>query len=148
MKSLKSFMRSQENEIVKANAPDSFKDDKGKPLEMEIKVLTTAEIRKLRKAYDKKKIAYGKNGEPIIQNGSLVYEDEYDGDKFIQHILVESLVFPDLKDAELMNFYKCVDVTEMPRLVFSKADEYDEVIKTVLGVQGIGKKATIEDAKN
>jgi hypothetical protein len=148
MKSLKSFMRSQENEIVKVKAPDSFKDSKGNVEEFEIKVLTTAEIRKLRKAYDKKKIAYDKNGAPIIQDGNIIYESEYDSDRFIQHIIAESLIYPDLKSPELMDFYKCHDITEMPRLVFSRADEYDEVIKTILSVQGIGKKATVEDAKN
>ena len=39
-------------------------------------------------------------------------------------MIVEALQYPNLKDKELMEYYKCVDITDMPLKVFQNADEY------------------------
>ena len=51
-----------------------------------------------------------------------------------------------------MKFYNCVDLTEMPQLVFSRADEYAQVSRAVLTALGIIEAPQddelVEDAKN
>lgn len=151
-KNLSYFMREQKEEIVKAPAPDSFKDENGKPIEMEIRLLSTEKIRKINEKYRDRKIAFDKSDRPYINNGEVVFQSESDTGRALRHIIAEALVYPDLKDKEIMDFYKCYDITEMPMLVFSKQGEYDYVFRTVMTALGIIEKSEndneLDTAKN
>lgn len=154
-KNLKYFMRERSDEVVTVPGPDTFKDETGKPINLEIKVLSAAEIRKIDEGYRRRSIALDKKGSPYIANGEVVFKVEKDNAKAMRHIIVEALVYPDLKDKALMDFYKCVDVTDMPQLVFSRADEYASVSKSVFAVLGLGgevgdtdESADFDAAKN
>lgn len=153
VKDLKYFMRKQELEIIKALGPDTFKDENGKTIELEIKVLPQIEISKINDRYEKKGIATDKKGNPIVSGGEVVWKKERDNERALRHVIVEALEYPNLKDPELMKFYDCVDVTEMPLLVFSRTDEYTQVLKTVMIALGLREKddtdeENIEEAKN
>ena len=65
-------------------------------------------------------------------------------------MIVEALVYPDLKDKKLMEFYKCHDVTDMPFHVFSTSSEYTHVSNAVMSVIGlsINEEEDGEIAKN
>ena len=149
---LKFFMRSHEQEIVTAPAPESFKDDDGNVIDLEIRVLSNKEIQDINNKYRRRSIATDKKGNPLVANGEVIWKTEKDNARATRHIIVEALQYPDLKDKELMDFYKCVDVTEMPTLVFSKADEYAHVSRAVLTALGIidepEDSTLVEDAKN
>ena len=150
-KDLKYFMRKQEDEIVTAPAPPSFKDEKGNPVNLEIKVLGNAEIQRINDSYRTRAMATDRKGNPLISMGEIVWKTDRDSAKASRHILVEALVYPNLKDKELMSYYKCTDVTDMPMLVFSKADEYAHVSRAVMMALGLGDFAEDEDlqeAKN
>ena len=146
-KDLKYFMRPTEPEIITAPGPESFKDSEGKTIDFEIKVLTQSSITKINDRYKRRTMATDKKGNPLINGNTLVYKEEDD------HLIVEALQYPDLSDPELMKHYNCVDVTEMPLLVFSKPDEYAHVVNIVLsalGMTGVNEDnaAEVEDAKN
>lgn len=151
-KDLKFFMRPRKEEIVTVPGPESFKDDEGNILDLEIRVLTQKEIRDINEKYRRRSIATDKKGQPYISNGEVVYKVEKDNERATQHIIVEALQFPNLKDKELMDFYHCVDITEMPQIVFSRADEYTHVTRAVLTALGImdapEDDELIDDAKN
>lgn len=151
-KDLKYFMRSTEDEIVTAPGPDTFRDEDGNIIMFEIKVLSQAEITKINNMYRRRGAATDKKGNPLIANGEIVWKTEKDNAKATRHMLVEALQYPDLKDKDLMDYYKCVDVTEMPLLVFPKADEYQHVLKIVMQALGLQSPVTdeddLEDAKN
>ena len=151
-KDLKFFMRSVEPEVVTAPGPDSFKDDEGNVINFEIKVLTQAEIQKINNMYRKRSMATDKKGNPLIAMGEVVWKTEKDSARAARHLIVEALQYPDLKDKDLMAHYGCVDVTEMPLLVFPKADEYSHVSRIVMSALGLGGFATdeetLEAAKN
>lgn len=137
-KDLKYFMRECKDEIVSVPGPGSFKDADGKVINLEVKVLSAAEIRKIDEGYRRRSIATDKKGSPYIVNGEVVFKTEKDNAKAMRHIIVEALVYPNLKDKGLMDHYKCVDVTDMPQLVFSRADEYAAMSKAVFAVLGLG----------
>ncbi|MGN0613036.1 MAG: hypothetical protein ACI4JB_03970 [Porcipelethomonas sp.] len=144
-KNLSYFMREQKEETVKAKAPESFRDENGNPLEMEIRLLSTDKIRKINEKYRDRKIAFDKSDRPYINNGEVVFQSESDTGRALRHIIAEALVYPDLKDKELMDFYKCYDITEMPLMVFSKQSEYDYVFRTVMTALGIIEKSENDD---
>lgn len=152
-KDLKYFMRNTEPEIVTAPGPDTFKDEEGNVIPFEIKVLSQAEIQKINDNYRKRSIATDKKGNPLIAGGEVVWKTESNNSKATRHMIVEALQYPNLKDKELMDYYKCVDVTDMPLHVFPKPDEYAHVLRIVTSALGLGdspvnEDETVEEAKN
>lgn len=151
-KDLKYFMRSKEPEIVTVPGPKTITDEDGNVLPLEIRVLSQQEISKINDGYREKSIATDKKGNPLIYMGEVVWMTEKDSARASRRIIVEALQFPDLKDKELMAYYGCVDVTEMPLKVFPKADEYQYVSKMVMQALGlmspVSDKEDLEAAKN
>ena len=151
-KDLKYFMRDHKDEIVSVPGPDSFVDDKGEVINLEIKVLSQAEITRINQNYRKRTIATDKKGQPYIAAGEVVFKTEKDNARATRHIIVEALQYPNLKDKELMEFYNCTDETDMPTLVFNRADEYAHVTRAVMTALGLMEGQTddevISDAKN
>ena len=149
---LKYFMREREEQIISVPGPETFIDENGNALDLEIRVLSNTEIQKINNNYRKRSIATDKKGQPYIANGEVVFKTEKDSAKAARHIIAEALVFPDLKDKGLMEFYHCSDITEMPELVFSRADEYAHVTRavfTALGlIDGVPDDEVIGEVKN
>lgn len=97
-------------------------------------------------------MATDKKGNPLIAMGEVVWKIEKDNAKASRHIIVEALVFPNLKDPELMKYYGCVDVTDMPLKVFPRSDEYQHVSQMVMQALGLASAVNddeeLEAAKN
>jgi len=145
-KDLKFFMREQKEEIVTAPAPSSFIDDEGKPIELEIKVIGQARIQELFANYRKRSVATDKKGTPYITpSGEVAFKTERDSQRAVRHIIAEALVYPNLQDPDLMKYYNCADITDMPLKVFAKADEYSHVSQMVMSALGYGTEPQSED---
>lgn len=114
-KNLKYFMReaAEVEKVVTVPAPESFKDENGKVIQLEVKVLSSERIRAINEAYHTHTVALDKKGNPYINGGNVVFRDERDNAKATRHILVEALQYPKLDDPELMKYYNCVDITQM-----------------------------------
>lgn len=156
-KDLKYFMResAKTEEIVTAPGPDTILDEDGKVIELEIKILNQAAIQKINEGYRKRSIATDKKGQPYIANGEVVFKVEKDSGRAVRHIIAEALVYPNLKDPELMKFFECQDITEMALKVFPRADEYAHVSRVVMAALGMGPAeapqdddSEVNDAKN
>lgn len=143
-KNLKYFMRDTKDEIVTAPGPDNFKDENGKVIDFEIKVLSQETINKINEAYRKRSMATDKKGNPLIAMGEVVWKVEKDNARASRHIIAEALQYPNLKNPELMKHYGCADMTEMPLKVFSRADEYQHVSRIVM--QALGLMETPDDS--
>ena len=148
-KNLKYFMReaSDVEKVVTVPAPESFKDENGKVIQLEVKVLSSERIREINEAYHTRSIALDGKGNPYISGGNVVFRDERDNAKATRHIIVEALQYPKLNDPELMKYYNCVDVTMMPEKVFSRADEFAHVTRGVMALLGIGGQLSEEEQK-
>lgn len=156
-KDLRAFMResSKTEEIVTAPGPDTILGEDGKPVKLEIKVLSAGTIQKINDNYKKRSMAVDKKGNPIVSGGEVVFKSERDNFKASMHMLVEALVYPDLKDPDLMAFYDCHDITEMPFNVFPRSDEFAHVNRVVMAALGLGneleqeeKEETLDEIKN
>lgn len=156
-KNLKYFMRKEakEEQIFEVPGLESIKDENGKVVPLKIKKLHNETVANINDMYVTKTPAKDNKGNFIVQNGELVYKVERDRAKATRHILVEALVEPDLKDKELMDFFNCVDITNMPLKVFPDNDEYAYVSRKVMEVIGLidaeseeKDEKDVEDAKN
>lgn len=154
MNSIKAFMRkkAKEEEVVSVYAPESFIDENGEKVVMQVKRLSTNRVNQIYEIYNKQVVARDEEGQPIIRNNRIVKDFKQDTEGNINRLIIESLVFPNLRDPELMKFYSCVDVMEMPHAVFASKDEYDYVRDVVLSLastlSGDESKYIIGEAKN
>lgn len=148
-KNLKYFMReaAEVEKVVTVPAPESFKDENGKVIQLEVKVLSSERIRAINEGYHTHTVALDKKGNPYINGGNVVFRDERDNAKATRHILVEALQYPKLDDPDLMKYYNCVDITQMPEKVFSRADEFAHVTRVVMALLGIGGQLSEEEQK-
>ena len=84
--------------------------------------------------------------------GEVLFVVDNDREKALSHIIAEALVYPDLKDEELMKSYDCFDFTDMPSLVFDDINDYNYVAEVVMKVCGMASAESedeeIEEAKN
>lgn len=146
-KSLKYFMRpeAKEEQTVFAPGPDTILGEDGKPITLEIRVLHNDSIRKINESYRTRRMATDKKGNPIVANGEVVYRVEKDSARAARHIIAEALVYPNLKDKELQEFFNCYDMVEMVDKVFPSADEYNHVSRVVLAALGLGPAIEVED---
>lgn len=153
-KDLRYFMREEAKveQIVTVPGPESIKDENDNVIQLEIKQLHNDTIAKINEMYESKTPLKDKKGNFIVQNGNVVYKVERDRSKAARHLMVEALAYPDLKDKKLMEYFGCVDITEMPLKVFPTNKEYGHVSKQVLKVLGLTEEddeaKETEDAKN
>ena len=98
MSDIKAFLKPNKEvkENVKVIVSDGFKDEKGKPIPFEIKALTAMEDEAIRNACMKKVQVIGKKNQ---------YTSELDSNRYIRLLCTNSVVFPNLKDAELQDSY-------------------------------------------
>lgn len=152
-KDLKYFMRKKDPEIVKVPGPDTFKDENGKVIDLEIKVLPMEKVQEIYDLYTEKTLVVDKEGQPKVNsNGEAIWKVKKNNQKASRHVVAEALQYPNLKDEKLMEYYGCHEYAEMPVKVFSSFDEYNHVLRAVMRAIGLMEKpnedSDIEAAKN
>ena len=154
-KSLKYFMREEnkKEQIVEVPGPDTYKDEKGNVIMLQVRKLSQQKITEINEMYKSRVLVKDKKGNPLVVNGTAVFRDDKDSNKSARHLMVEALAYPDLRDKELMEFYNEVDVTNMPYHVFRSSAEFTHVSRKIMEVLDMidpdeedGKE--IDDAKN
>lgn len=119
----------------------SLCDEEGNPLEWEFRHITSKENNRLRNEATKDIPVPGK---------ANMYRQKVDTDKYIASLLVASIVYPDLYDAELQDSY---GVKKPDDLLFAMVDdpgEYMELISYIQTLQGFDTtfEDEVEEAKN
>lgn len=155
-KNLKYFMRpeAKEERIFEVPGPDTIKDEKGAVVSLQIKQLHNDKIVEINSMYKTKAPMKDKKGNYVVQNGQVVFKSDTDVAKINRRLIVEALAYPNLKDEDLMKYFDCMEITDMPLKVFSTNEEYGYVQKKVFEILGLTDSAEeetkqeIEDAKN
>lgn len=153
-KSLSYFMRdtAKKQEIIEVHGIDSIKDENGNVVPFKIKILTKKEIEDIYEHYRTRTLLYDKKGKPVIDRGQAVFDVRTDSSKALRRVIADALVYPNLKDEELMKFFECYDFADMPVKVFPNPKEYEQVEQMVLSVLGIldedNSEGEVQDAKN
>ena len=155
-KNLKYFMRpeAKEEKIIEIPGPDTIRDEKGEVVKLQVRQLHNDKILEIHSMYKTKAPLKDKKGNYVVQGGQVVFRVETDTEKVNRRLLVEALAYPDLKDEELMKYFDCLEITDMPLKVFATNDELRYVQKKVFEAIGIldaeddNVKKETEDAKN
>ena len=137
------FMKA--NKIEKKNeryAPTkSLVDEKGQPLELEFRHITSKENEEIREACTIEVPVTGKPNmfRPRVQSG-----------KYIQKMIAASVVMPDLQDADLQDSYGVFSPEELLLAMVDDPGEYNELAAFVQRFQGfdVSFKEKVEEAKN
>ena len=115
-----------------------YEDEEGKPIPFKFKAIPTTLIDKLKA--DCTTIKYTK-GQRI---------ESFDRDRFSCKIGIETTVFPDFKNAELLQSYTCIDPVDLTKAVLNLAGEYTEWIQTCSRLNGFDDtiEELVKEAKN
>lgn len=150
--SIKDFMRKELNEEQRIQIPGvkTFSDAEGNPIPITIRLITTSDLKQIRKACHIRKPAKDNKGKLVFQGGQLQYDDQYDGNAISDEMIVQALVFPNMRDKELLDFYKCNSSVELVHKMFWRLDEYTYLIEKIQEASGIdaGDDEIIDEAKN
>lgn len=154
-KDLKYFMREElkTEDVVEVPGPSTILDEEGNIVMIKVKRLTRKHIDDIYDHYRSTVPALDRNKKPYVVDGKMVMKENKDYSKALRHLIADALVYPNLRDEELMKFYNCIDVTEMPRLMFTQNEfiELTSIVNQVLGLAEPDEKEQeedLEDAKN
>ena len=139
---LSSFLKQNalQQENVKYVASQRFLDENQKPIEWEIKTISSREDEELRKTAMKKTPIPGKRGQ---------YTQEIDTNKYIGLLACTCTVFPNLNDANLQDSYGVMSADELLKAMLLPG-EYADYLMKVQEICGFDKSTQelVDEAKN
>jgi len=141
MSNLSRFLK--ENKLEKKNvkyAPtDSFTDEKGNPIEWEIRRISTEENDKIR----------DRNMKDVEVEGQIgVYRQELDISGYTSEFLATSVVFPNLNDVGLQDSYGVKKASDLIKKLLDIPGDYQKFTVFVQSLNNLDEKADITKAKN
>lgn len=143
MADLKLFLKGNKKlrETTKYAATTSLCDEKGNPLEWELKALTTDENDKIRELCTYEVQVTGKPNQ---------YRTKINTSKYIASMIAACVVFPDLHDTELQDSYGVMTPEDLVKQMVDVPAEYDEFAKFVQQLNGfdVSLEDKVNEAKN
>jgi len=140
MSTLKAFFaQNVQTDIVEEFiVSERFKDENGRPIPWKIRALSEAENEEIRKASTQ--YVKGKGGQRVPETKPEVY---------LAKIAVTSVVFPDLKNAELQQSYGVMGAEELLKKMLLSG-EYAALIQKVQEINGFDKDINelMDEVKN
>ena len=136
------FMKA--NKVEKPNvkyAPTkSLLDEKGKPIEWEIKHLTTKEAEDIRESC---------TIEVQVKGKANMYRSKINTKAYMAKMIVKSVVFPDLYNAELQDSYGVTTAEDLLMEMVDNPNEYTEFVNFIQNLNGFDTlEDKVEEAKN
>ena len=119
----------------------SLKDENGNPLEWEFKHISSKENEEIRESCTVEVQVNGKSG---------MFRNRFKAGLYVQKMIVASVVFPDLYDAELQDSYGVKKPEDLLMAMVDDPGEYNELATYVQKLQGfdISLNEKVEEAKN
>ncbi len=137
------FMK--QNQVQKTNtkfkATKSLVDEKGQPLEWEIKPLSTKENDKIRDSV---------TSEVRVNGNKNMYRQKFDTTAYVAKMICASVVVPDLNNKELQDSYGVMSAEELIKEMIPSPNEYDEFAKFIQEFNGyeVLSDEKVDEAKN
>ena len=143
MSNLSLFLK--KNKKLKANtqyvATKSLCDENGKPLEWEVKALTTKESERIRTECTTEVQVTGKPG---------VYRPKVDSNTYVAKLIAACVVTPDLYNKELQDSYGVKTPEDLLKEMIDNPAEYNAFAEFVQNYSGLDESLNdkVEEAKN
>ncbi|MEY8524575.1 hypothetical protein AALA90_16325 [Lachnospiraceae bacterium 38-10] len=143
MSKFSQFMKS--NKTEKKNemyaATKSLCDEKGKPLEWEFRHITSKENEVLRERCSSEVPVTGKPN---------VFRSKFNSGEYVKRIIVESVVYPDLMDAELQDSYGVKKPEDLLMEMVDDPGEYNDLAAFIQKFHGfdVTFEDKVKEAKN
>ncbi len=136
---LKKNKRVKENLKIAATA--SLVDDSGKPLEWEIRPLTTREDNGLRDDCTVDVQVTGKPG---------VYRPKFNANRYLAKMAAACVVYPNLNDKELQDSYGVMGAEQLIQEMLDDPGEYNEFMSRIQAFHGFDQsfREKVDEAKN
>ncbi|MFC5703185.1 phage portal protein [Cohnella faecalis] len=117
---------------------ERFKDKAGKPIPWKLRSMTEEENEECRKAATRK--VKGKYGQQTVETNS---------DDYLAKLVVSSVTFPNLKNADLQKSYGVMGAESLLRKML-RPGEYSSIVQKVQELNGFDKDLNdlIEEVKN
>ena len=128
------------SENIKFAVSKSFIGADGKPIEWELRAVTADEDEAIRRAATKKTKVPGRSNQ---------YTSEMDGNTYLSKLTAASVVYPDLRNAELQNSYKVMGEEALLKAMLT-GGEFVTLSGKVAEINGFDTSIedSIEEAKN
>lgn len=143
MSELKLFLKAnkKQKENTKYAATSSLVDEKGNPLEWEIKPLNTRESENIRESC---------TFEVPVKGKANMFRQKLNTSLYIAKLMVSSIVFPNLYDAELQDSYGVKTPEELIKEMIDDPGEYNEFASFIQDFNGFNTSMEdkVEEAKN
>lgn len=140
-KTMDVFMKGKAKQVVEEEVIVSkrYLDENGAPVPFVVRAIDTKRIEELQDECTK----------IIMKKGKKIGE-EMDWKRFANRLAVESTVYPNFKDQELLNSYGLVDPCDLIKEILNVGGEYVELISAVQRVNGFDEdfEDLVEEAKN
>lgn len=153
MSDFKSFMLDSlksGSEVLTFKGVDTFKDENGVPIPLKFKQISRTAVEEIRKNYTTKTPAIGKDGRYIISNGNIINDVEVDYAGYTDALITETMIYPNLKDKELLEFYGVYAGTELLHKLF-KGKDFDYVDRCsaqAAGLINLDENELVKELKN
>ena len=134
--SLESFMLKDEVKEVEYIASSRFKDKEGNIEKWKLKTITADENDAIRKQCYKQ-----------VQAGKRM-KQEFDTVKYLELLADKCVVYPDLHDVDLQNFYGEMDSIKLLKKLLLNPGEYDDLMAEIQRINGYSLDDAVEEAKN
>ena len=134
--SLESFMLKDEVKEVEYRASNRFKDKDGNAEKWKLKTITADENDAIRKQCYKQ-----------VQAGKRM-KQEFDTVKYLELLADKCVVYPDLHDVDLQNFYGEMDSIKLLKKHLLNPGEYDDLTAEIQMINGYSLDDAVEEAKN
>lgn len=153
MENFKNFMLpelKEQSDIIAFKGVDTFKDKDGNPIPIKFRVPNRLEVREIRKKFERRTPAIDKDGNFIIKNGAIVHNESFDFDEYTDELIVETMVYPNLNDTQLQEYYGVYAATELLHILFRNKDyKYiDSCCAQVVGFSDLDEQFVIKEVKN
>lgn len=129
----------EKKQNLKVAISKRFKDEKGKPVEWEIRSISAVEDEALRKACTRRVQIPGKKNQ---------FTQDFDSNAYIAKLAAAAVVYPDLNDVALQNSYGVMGAEQLLRIMLYK-EEFDKLTEIVTGTSETEDiNDLVDEAKN
>ena len=134
--SLESFMLKDDIKEVEYVASQRFKDKNGNAEKWKLKTITADENDALRKQCYKQ-----------VQAGKRM-KQEFDTVKYLELLADKCIIYPDLHNVDLQNFYGEMDSIKLLKKHLLNPGEYDDLMQKIQEINGYSMDEADKKAKN